>query len=236
MPSMRITVFKAWGARTNRQWSNVYEVSAEGAMDLTPGDPVAFGGIAQAIVAAERQIHFTNVYFHRYTISTWQPDSQPYNPLNLVTVPLDTQGLNPMPSTAGQEVDLRVVLLVDRVAPTGRPGRLFYRGCLAEGAIEAHGGYWRQQAGSPTLPGGTAWTAYKAALAPWIGGGAETQTLVLIGGKLIKTVVPHTESGMQVQRIKRTYGPPWHIRPVTDLVPTGVSVRQAGNRYFDRPA
>jgi hypothetical protein len=233
MASVYIRVFKSYGAPDNRQWSNVYE--GNNGEVVTPGaDPADFQPLADAIVTAERAIHFDAVYFNRVVISTWEPDTGGYNPLDLVTTPLGLRGTRLVGTGAEPALqDLRLVFWVARVAAHGRPGRIFYRGCVAESEVENQAGRWKLTAATTLVT--TAFDAYKAALAPHVGAGASVLRLALIGGTLVKAAVPATEAGIAVTKLKRTYVAPYTLRDVSSLVAQGVTVRQLDNPYFDRP-
>jgi hypothetical protein len=232
MASVTIRVFKSYGSPANRQWSNVYEVN-DGGPVVEAVDPTTFVAAAEAIVAAERVLHFDAVYFNRYTISSWQPETGGYDPADLVTSPLGLQGQVTVATAGGEALleDLRVVLWLARKAATGRPGKAFYRGCLAEAWVQNQGGKWKVEGTSLA----TLVANYKTALGGLVGGTPTGNRLVLIGGTLDKSVVATTQGGLAHTRIKRTYTSPYHIRNVTDMVLQGVTVRQTASAYFDRP-
>lgn len=233
MASAIVRVFKSFGSPANRQWSNVYELNDGGPVVETV-DPTAFVTAADKIVAAERAIHFDAAYFNRYTISSWQPELGAYDPNALVTAPLAVQGNVTVAGQGAESLleDLRLVLWIARKTATGRPGKAFYRGCLAESFVETQGGKMR------LVLGGTVSTnvaAYKTALGTLVSQPPSGVRMVLIGGTLQKTVVPTTTGGLAHTRIKRTYVAPYHIRNVIDVIAQGATVRQTSSAYFDRP-
>lgn len=235
MGSVTVRIFKSYAAPSNRQWVNTYELNDGGAVVDPAVDPTTFRTAADTLVAAERVLHADSIYFNRMTISTWQPETGDYDPTDEVTVPLALQGQWAVISTAVPLIeDLRVVAWVARVAAAGRPGKIFYRGCLAETDIENQGGRWTLTPATGNISP-TRFAAFKTALGTLIGGTPTGVRLVLIGGKLTKTVVDTTEGGMAHTKIKRTYGPPFHIRNVTDVVLQGAITRQTASAYFDRP-
>lgn len=234
MASVTVRIFKSYGSPANHQWLNTYELNDGGPVVEAATDPSLFLTAALAIVNAERLMHYDSIYFNRVTISTWQPDSQPYNPDNLVTVPLGSQGAISVAAGGGEPatLDLRIVLWVARVAAHGKPGRIWYRLPLNEAWIENQGGKIRL---STVFPTSTTFTPYRNALLPYMAGGASSIKLSLIGGTLQKAVVPTTEGGLAHTKIKRTYVSPYHIRTLTDVVLQGATMRQTDNAYFDRP-
>ena len=112
-------------------WANNYEVQAN--TDIA--DPaVALQELSDRLVALERSIHLGGVFIDRVTISTYAPDSQPYDPDTLATFPYTTEGLR---AYNGEALPLEVCLFVRRNTNFGRDGRLLYRACLAEGDVFA---------------------------------------------------------------------------------------------------
>lgn len=117
----------------DRKWSNAYEAQALGSG--TESDLLA---LATAIVEFEQAIHYDLAIFDRVLISTWEPDSVPYNPATFISSPLTGTGSR---SPAGGQLEpLNVCEDVRRVAGTGRFGHLFYRLALGEGEVEAPAG------------------------------------------------------------------------------------------------
>jgi hypothetical protein len=202
-----IRIFKSWGARDeSRRWVNNYEIEA-GAATLTSLDTVA-----NALASAEKLIHMGNVNFLSATISTWEPDSQPYNPLSFRTIELSGIGTK---NVAGvTTLSSNVCFVVKYQATTGRNGRRFYRGCLTEADVESGGdGSFTLTAAGPLLDAGADFTAFKTAMAPYLSGGANATKIVLAGA-----------SGIGVQR------------EVSALKSGGVSINRRNHRYFDRAA
>lgn len=236
MSAVRISIFKAWNARTARQWVNTYEAVERADPSISDADPLDFVGLADALVTFEQAIHLVPVYFHRYVISTWLPDSDPYDPAALYTHPLSVQGLRALTGTTLELTaePLQMVALATRNATTGKPGRMMYRGALNESEVEQAGGYSRLFMGSGSWADG--FNTAKAGLSAFLLAGAGTTVITLIGGQLNKTVVAGTDSGLAITKVKRTYGPPYHVRFVQELLPSGVTFKQQGNRYFDRAA
>lgn len=201
-----VRIFKSWGARdASRRWVNNYEIEA-GTAALT-----SLGAVANDIAAAEKLIHQTTVQFLSYSVSTWEPDSHPYNPLSFVTGELSGTGAL---AAASQLLDSNVCFLVKYQAATGRSGRRFYRGCLAEQDVEPAGdGSFTVSPGSNFQDAGGAMTSFKNALAPYLAGGTNATKIILAGN-----------SASSIQRI------------VTAVKSGGVVVNRRNHRYFDRRA
>jgi hypothetical protein len=112
-------------------WANNYEVAAT----TNVSDPVvALQELADRLVTLERNIHLRGVFIDRVTISSYAPDSQPYDPDTLATFPYTLEGVR---NYNGEAVPLELCLFVRRNTNFGRDGRLLYRGCLSEGDITA---------------------------------------------------------------------------------------------------
>lgn len=207
MGDFTIRIIKGWrGRQIERSWSNTYEVMAG-----TEG-PVELETMAQAIVTAEQQLHLTDVQFLEYTISTWEPDSQPYNPETFVTVGLAVAGLRGGGGgITPNALDYNVCMMVHRNAVTGRTGRVYYRGVLSEDDVQM-GGDGRFTFTVPSGATGAPFTAYQAALAPYTGAGLDPLKLALI-----------SVSGATTYR-----------RPIISWTPGGVVVNKKNHKWFDR--
>jgi len=107
-------------------WANNYEVEAT--QDIT--NPVsALQFLVERIAFLERDIHLNSVVIDRITVSTYIPDSRPYNPNTLAVYPLSINCTRPMSANV---LPLELCLFVRRNVDFGRDGRLLYRGCLTE--------------------------------------------------------------------------------------------------------
>jgi hypothetical protein len=117
-------------------WANNYEVEAT--QDITnPSTSLEF--LATRIVELERGLHLSGVVIDRVAISTYVPDSQPYNPNTVAVFPIT---VNATRTPQGMAQPLEMCLFVRRSVLFGRDGRLLYRGCLtvpdvSSGALRA---------------------------------------------------------------------------------------------------
>lgn len=204
-----IRVFKGWNTTLiERSWSNSYEIlGGPASVDLLVP-------IAEALVIAEKKLHLAQVNFMQYTVSTWVPDSHPYDPATFLTVPFHEIGERGGSAGELTGLDYNVCLVVKRGATTGRSGRLFYRGCLLETDVRmgGDGRFIIDPADTGALQ--AAFTAYQAPLATYLGSG-ETAKLGLIG------------------KVKGAPGITTR-RPVSALTLGGVTVNKRNHRYFDR--
>jgi hypothetical protein len=107
-------------------WANNYEVEAT--QDITnPSTSLEF--LATRIVELERGLHLSGVVIDRVAISTYVPDSQPYDPNTLAVFPFS---VNATRTGTGSALPLEMCLFVRRNVVFGRDGRLLYRGCLTD--------------------------------------------------------------------------------------------------------
>lgn len=119
-------------ANPDNSWVNNYELQAS-----TSGSTDELLGAALKIVDFERQLHYAGVRFSQLSISTWEPDSKPYNPSSFISSPMSTVGLRVV---SGDPLPLNQAWGITRVAQYGRFGHLFLRGSLIEGDVTAPSG------------------------------------------------------------------------------------------------
>ena len=97
-------------------WANNYEIRVT-------NDSVTTAGLQQAalnIVNAERQFHFDFVEFWKHVISTYVPDSVPYNPLSFISVNTSLNGQRAF-SQSQEALPFSTCVFVRFTALTGRP-------------------------------------------------------------------------------------------------------------------
>lgn len=134
------TLTKALVANPAIRWRNTYEAFFDGDGNL---GSAALEDLAAALLEFEKTIHLTGVQFVQTTISTYAEDSTPYDPESFITIPhpADTVGVRTIGQS--QPLDLTAAFYVRRQVPTGRQGKLFYRGVLGENDVEAPAGVMR---------------------------------------------------------------------------------------------
>jgi hypothetical protein len=115
-----------------QEWANSYEVQAT---DNSSDPTIPIGNLRNWLVGLERAIHLSDVSFDRITISTYQPDSQPYDPTRFVSFPIFLQGQR---ARSGDALTLAICLFVRRETKFGRSGKLLYRGVLQEGDVAGY--------------------------------------------------------------------------------------------------
>lgn len=127
-----IRVVKYLNTNPDNKWANSYEFAADVA-----GSEDELLQLAEAVVGFEAEFHYTETIFDRVLISTWEPDSKPYNPTSFVSSTLTAIGLAGEPTN---HLSLNQALSVARIAAYGRFGHIFYRNCVAEGNVSAPAG------------------------------------------------------------------------------------------------
>lgn len=200
-----LRILKHLATNPDNVWANSYEfvtTDAGGVEELLAMGDIFFN--------FEKQIHCDIVQFDRYIISTWEPDSVPYDPESFVTIPVTGTGVRS--DVPNEVVPLGEAWRVNRQATTGRFGNLFYRGCLFENEVS-------QPAGKPvlTVPADNA----------LILSDAITDSLL---DQYLGTSGP---GGMYLALINFNGT---QTRPVTQLVSAGVTLIKADHMWFNRTA
>ena len=154
-----------------QEWANSYEVQAA----VASSDPtIMIGNLQNWLIGLERSIHLTDVFFDRITISTYQPDSQPYDPTRFVSLPIFQQGQR---ARSGDALTLAICLFVRREVRFGRSGKLLYRGVLQEGDVAGYrSGLLTASINSLQNTINTAWSARPASWRLVMASGAPTPT------------------------------------------------------------
>src|SRR5215471_1179799 len=82
-----VRITKSLTTNPDNKWANSYEFKA-----LAIGSEGPLLVLAEAIVEFEAAISFENVIFDRALISTWAPDSVPYDPTTFISTTLTATG------------------------------------------------------------------------------------------------------------------------------------------------
>lgn len=165
-------VRKYLSTNPDNSWINSYEFVATAA-----GGEAELLLLGTALVNFEIEIHTEVVVFDALLISTWVPDSVPYDPTSFISSPLT--GVGGRAIGVEDILGLSNCMDVRRFAATGRYGHIFYRGTLFETDVEA-------PAGKTTLvdrPGtqGRVDAALTAStLGDFLQGGGESLTMCMI--------------------------------------------------------
>jgi hypothetical protein len=121
-----VRVYKAFGALL---WANNYEFRAT--QDV-PFAQTAIFDLVNRLIDLELPLYPNYIRLDRAVVSTYQPDSRPYNPDTFTTVPINVAGTAEFSTDA---MPIEYCVFVRRVVASGRPGKLLYRGVLEEGAV-----------------------------------------------------------------------------------------------------
>jgi len=127
-----VRLFKNHFDNPSDTWVNSYEFKAN-----ESGTEGVLLDLGDKVTAFERAMHGVKISFNRMTISTWEPDSKPYDPLAFISVTLT--GAGSVGEVSGLE-PLNECLSVSRVCASGRTGHIFYRGALDSAEVFAPGG------------------------------------------------------------------------------------------------
>lgn len=131
----RLRVRSSLTANPRVRWFNTYEFRSTNS-----------GGVEMLSMLAGNVGTFHVLTAYNYVtvdevlVSTWEPDSHPYNPLGFFTLPMATVGSIPL--GVKTPVALRQTLFVERVTQSGLQGKLFLRGALSNEDIVANDGEW----------------------------------------------------------------------------------------------
>lgn len=117
------------------RWHNTFELRA-----TESGDVEILGGAAAAIVGLVISMTYDYVRVDEVTLSTWVPDSHPYNPLGFFTGVYNQRGLVPLGFNT--PAALREALFVKRQTTSGLLGKLFLRGAIILEDLTTVDGEW----------------------------------------------------------------------------------------------
>lgn len=134
------TITKSLVSNPAVRWRNTYEAFIDSGAEV---HPTILTDLADSLLAFERSIHLTGVQFVQTTISTFVEDSKPYDPESFVTIPHPSGTIGGRTVGATDPLDLTAAFYVRRRVPTGRQGKLFYRGVLTESDVNAPAGTMR---------------------------------------------------------------------------------------------
>jgi hypothetical protein len=172
----KISVFKRHAAEADRTFVNTYEVDM-GDFNLPTLDDWAMLG--DTIVAFERALHYSSIAFERLVMSTWRPDSTPYEGDEFIVKDLAGQG--DLDSTQVDELPLNYALHVRRSVQTGRSGKLHFRGCLETNDVQVVAGeYVMDNTSLATMQSRLESALVASGLDDYLLGGAATQKLCMI--------------------------------------------------------
>jgi hypothetical protein len=133
IPQNSVITVRVYKTHGGYFWANNYEVQAT---ENLPNAGFVLPTLANRFVDLERPLHSTAVTIDRVVISTYAPDSRPYNPDTLATYSYNVQCQR---TSTSDLVPLETCLFIRRITEFGRSGKLFYRGCLYEADVGVFG-------------------------------------------------------------------------------------------------
>lgn len=184
------------------RWFNTYEVRS-----TSSGNDSDIQQLASNIGVFQANVSYNYIYVDDITVSTWEHDSHPYNPLGFLTFTLNSPGVVAL----GEDtpVSLRQTLFLKRAVSSGLQGKLFLRGALSGVDIEYSDGDWAlDNPGSLQSRVNTAFTT--ADITDYFNGVEATQFYFCMMGDAGET------------------------RPIGDLLVAGTSDVKLNHKYFDR--
>lgn len=117
------------------RWYNTFEVRS-----TDSGTTEDIAQLAANLCTFVVNIAYNYVYVDECTVSTWEEDSHPYNPLGFLTYNYNTVGVKSLGGDSA--MPLRQTLFLKRVVESGLQGKLFLRGALSLPDVEYTDGDW----------------------------------------------------------------------------------------------
>jgi hypothetical protein len=128
-----VHVIKHLKANPLLEWSNTYDFKV---LDATSG--TLFTDAVEGCLAFEVGITLNTVHFSEVRLSTFLPDSKPYNPEAFMSIAQDVDGTV---APTADVLPIGYAWLIERLTSVGRVGKLFLRGGLAEDGVNSAGGF-----------------------------------------------------------------------------------------------
>lgn len=129
-----VRIFSRLKSNLALPWSNTFEFRAH-----ADGDVVDLDALADVCAAFIAGLSYNLVEVFRYTISTWVPDSHPYDPFAFKDgIPTVTDGQR-IPGI-NQLLGYQGVWAIDKEAYYGRLGKLYLRCAITEADVNGTGG------------------------------------------------------------------------------------------------
>lgn len=200
-----------YDSRPSDDWTMNLEYDHIGALTLS-----AIDNQTTALVEALQPFLLDNVIIDRAVWSTWVPDSEPYDPEAVRTIPIGLPGDRSFTLTSPVDDDL--AFLIRKTVESGKAGRIYLKGALLTANVTAEGGAW-------TLVDGVVdeFDTWTAGLASALG---QEIPCCLVGVALVSITYPATAAGVKQVPV-RVYESEPTIRQVVGLVAVAPTERQA---------
>lgn len=211
MAPVSCRIYFHYDSRPSDDWTINLEYEFAG--DLSSG---VISDQTGALVSGLTPFLLDNVIIDRAVWSTWVPDSSPYDPDAVRTIPLGVPGDRSFTLTSPVDDDL--AYLVRKVVDSGKAGRIYFKGVLLTANVTAEGGAW-------VLVDGVV-----DEFEDWIAGfelvlSSEMQC-TLVGVSLVSITYPATPAGVKQVPVKVYQDTPT-VRNVNGLIGVAPTERQA---------
>lgn len=209
--AIRMIAYMNYDVRPTEQWTTTLEFDHEGTLDsgLVYDTALNFANGLSGLL-------LSNVIIDRVTASTWVPDSEPYDPANVRTIPIGINGEREFLLT--DPVDDDLVLFIRKTVDTGRTGKVLLRGCMVTADLAVYSGSWILKSG-PIAD-------FTEAIDNWATLMIDSAlACALVGSPLLGITYPAVAEGVKQVPIKN-YSPTPTIRPVRDFALVGPTERQ----------
>lgn len=136
MPFLTTRTYMHYDARPNDFWTHNLEWEMD-TLDVTTG---TWDDLLQALEDALAALLLDNVFIDRTVISTWIPDSDPYDPEALRVYSHGVFGTNVFVGT--DPVDDDLVVFIRKNVASGRTGKIQLRGAMVVTNLSTEAGSW----------------------------------------------------------------------------------------------
>lgn len=211
MPNYGVRFYMNYVERPTEQWTLNLEYDLP---DIISGPSIT--NVSNGIATGLSDFLLENVVIDRAVWFTWIPDSEPYDPDAVRTIPygiLGTRDIGGLTSPADDDI----VLYMRKTVTTGLSGRIQLRGRVLVSDLIATQGSWALNPAvvlDYTTDVSAFWDQLSLVAPP-----------VLIGQALLETIYPATAEGVKQVPVK-VYQTEPTVRIVTDLVMVGPTERQ----------
>lgn len=202
--------FMFYDSRPSDDWTMTIEYETPYEVDSAGAESIALDGAAGLATNL-----FNNAKVDRCVISTWEPDSDPYDPAALRTVPIGIFGERAFALT--DPVADNIVHFMRKNVGSGRAGKIQLRGCILNNQISSAGGEF-------AFGGGLSDDFQDFANSLFAGLSVNADP-VLIGLSLQNTIYPAVAAGEKQVPIK-VYSEDPIVRPASSLTSVGPRTRQ----------
>lgn len=210
MPDYTFRAYMHYDVRPSDFWTTTIEYSLDDVIESGIVEAVALGvssGLAKMLL--------TNVVIDRVVVSTWQQDSEPYNPANVRTIPMGFFGQQSFTLTEPVADDLTI--FIRKNVTSGLTGKMFLRGAITQLSVDTESGEW-------TIEGPFV-TPFNTRVSEMYGQFTSIAQPALIGAALIDTMYPAVPDGKKQVPIK-IYADIPTVRAVSGLTLVGPRTRQ----------